>query len=208
MWPRCVSISRAMLLLVLAAPFLIAQALSPRRAILRPTPTAIVLVAVGVAFQVLAAMQPFLSRALVPLAFACGTAAFVSVAWTSTRRRMPPLLAGIGAVANLIPISIYGAMPVVRDSRLVVSSTEIDEPDLLSAKHTEIDLDLGWSEPASLLSDWIPLPWLNAVISIGDIFLFLAFLAIGLSARADHRAQAAPNVANSATEGSLESISS
>ena len=208
---RLKPIPRALLLRVMAAPLLLAQALSPRRSILRPTPAAIGLVAVAVVLQILAATQPDLARVLVPIAFALGTGAIVSVAWMSTGRRLPPTLAGVGAVMNLIPISIYGAMPVVRSSREAISDVAIAEPELLSAKHTEIDLGLGLAQPASLLSDWIAVPSLNAVISVGDIFLFLAFLAIGLSARADQRVerfQPAPNAAKSATEGSRERIAS
>ena len=108
---------------------------------------------------------------------------------------------------NLLPIAFDGAMPVVRDSREVISAQPIDEPELLSAKHTELDLELGLSNPLAWLSDWIPVPGLSAVISIGDVLLAAAFIAIGLSARADaRRVQAAPNAPNNATDGSLETI--
>ncbi len=192
-----------MLLALLAVPFLVAQALSPRRAILRIEPAAVVLLVCAVGLQLIAAVQPDIAYAAVPTSFLLGTLALTHVAWESSKRRLPAALAALGGTMNLIPITIYGAMPVVRSSREHVSATPIEEPELLSAKHVELDLQL-WPNPVSLLADWMPLPWINAVISPGDILLFGAFLVLGVHAArtTSPELQMAPNAANSATDGS------
>lgn len=172
-----------MLVFVLAVPFLVAQALSPHRAILRPTAPAIALVVAGVLLQVIAAIFDPVARLLVPSAFALGAIAVALVAWTSSQRFLSTWLAGLGGLANFIPIAVYGAMPVLVSSRKTISTEVLSEPDLLSAKHIELDIALGWSEPAAVLADWIPLPFLNAVVSIGDVLLIGAFLTLGLNAR-------------------------
>ncbi|MGI9606023.1 MAG: DUF5317 family protein [Acidimicrobiales bacterium] len=193
-----------MLLLVLAVPFLVGQALSPRRAILRPTAPAIVLVIAAVILQIVAALEPSAARLLVPSAFAIGTVAVASVVWTSCERATPTAFAALGGLMNVVPIAVYGAMPVITRSREAISSGAIDEPELLGAKHVELDLALSWSEPATLLADWLPVPFLSAVVSPGDILLAAAFLALGVHARrvAKEESQPAPNVPNMAVEGS------
>lgn len=178
-----------MYLVVLALPCIVGQLITPRRALLRIRPVAVTLLVVGVLFQVAAALAPATARTLVPLAFAAGLAAFTSVAWTSSRSRTATALAAGGALANLIPITIHGAMPVVVASRERLSAEAIREPLLVSAKHVEVDLDIGWNTPVTLLSDWIPIPSV-AIISFGDVLLAASFIAIGVAVRRQTRSEA------------------
>lgn len=128
-----------------------------------------------------------MSRVLVPAAFLPGALAFTSVAWTSSRSRVATGLAATGALWNLIPIAILGAMPVVARSRGVVAEEPIVESTWVSAKHQELRLESTADYVVGAFGDWIPLPGLGAVVSIGDIALISAFAAIGLSRRLEAR---------------------
>ncbi len=189
----------------LAAPYLLAQAISPRRAILRVEPASVVLLITAVGIQLAAALDPFVARIAVPVSFFLGTIAITLVAWASSHRRLPTGLALGGGLANLIPISVHGAMPVSISSRELVSTTPSDEPALLSAKHSEAIVELQWVDPSSWLADWIPLTWLNAVVSPGDVALLgaLFVLAVHSANVDDAQDHIAPYAENNADAGSF-----
>lgn len=177
-----------MVVVLLAAPCLLAQLIYPQKPLLRATPRAIVAVITAALVLLSASRLPGLSRVLVPSAFLLGGLALTSVAWTSSRSRIATGLAATGALCNLIPIAILGAMPVVVRSRSVVAAEPIVESTWVSAKHQELRLASFGDYVLGAFGDWIPLPGLGAVVSMGDIVLIAALVAIGLS----HRSQARP----------------
>jgi len=167
----------------LLAPCFAAQTLNPREPVLRSTAASTGLVLLAVAVQLFGNFQPSTSRFCVPGAFVLGLIAIIWIMWQSTRSPLVASLAGLGALANTVPILVYGAMPVRRASRESFSASELHEAAAVSAKHVEMDLTLTLSDPISLLCDWIPLPFASAVISIGDIAIVLAFVGLGLNVR-------------------------
>lgn len=190
-------------LVTFLVPCLLAQTFCPRHPVLEAPLRAKGLVAAAVAVQLAANAQPELARLLVPAAFLLGTLAITWILWVSSRSRWVAGLAGAGAVANLIPIARYGAMPVRRSSREMVSPNELHESAIIAAKHVDMDVTLSLVDPLQFLTDWIPLPFLDAVISIGDVLIVAAFVGLGLAVRRRLVDQPAPNAAKRATSGLL-----
>jgi len=142
---------------------------------------AVALVAVAVACQLAVTAAPIgSSRVLVPLSFALGAMALCRVLWTSSHDRLLTTIGGIGAVLNLLPIAVYGAMPVVAASRAMVESAPIVEPTLVAAKHVEVD---SVAFPIGLAADWLPVPGLDAVASPGDVLLLVALVMLAIRRR-------------------------
>jgi len=165
------------IVLMAIVPWAIARLLRGGGPVLVVPVDAKVMVAVGVASQMVAGLQPDRAAGLVPLAFAIGTVAVVRVFWASSHRRWLTVLAGAGAVANFIPIARYGAMPVLAEARHAVGPAEAVEPRVLGAKHVTVDTVEGWILP---FVDFIAVPAINAVVSVGDVLLLAGFVALGL----------------------------
>lgn len=181
---------------VVAVPSLVAHALAPGRPILQTDWKTQFVIGAAVACQLIAAQWSSASFVLVPLSFLGGTIAIVRVVSASADQALLTWMAGIGGVANLIPIARHGAMPVRAASREAVSTTSLTEPSLMASKHLDMPVELRWQDPASLLTDWIPLPGLNGVISVGDVLLLGAFLGLGLRVRTRQALPKAPNMAS------------
>lgn len=135
---------------------------------------------------------------LVPMAFAFGTLALVRVLARSSRSVVVPALGGLGALANLVPIAVHGAMPVRSGARRILSDIPASEPALLATKHREVD-----ASPVMWLADHIPVavPGLAAVVSPGDLVLVVAFVVLGLDQRRTRRGSR-PGVRHRPTCGS------
>ncbi|MFV0523576.1 MAG: DUF5317 family protein [Acidimicrobiales bacterium] len=189
----------------LMIPGLSGQLMCRARPGLRMRPAQMVLLAVAVAVQLTAGRFPAAARYLVPLSFVLGTVLIVSIFWSTGRRVAPAVVASVGATLNTIPIVRWGAMPVEAGSRAAAMTGPIREPGLLAGKHQELLVAGSWRDPSTLLVDRIPVPFAHAVISVGDIVLFVAFILLACSVRASRpeRDQAAVKAENRATDGSL-----
>lgn len=135
---------------------------------------------------VAAAGVPQVGRVTVPMSFAIGSIAMVVFLRRLTESRLIALLGGAGCALNVLPIVAYGAMPVSKAARKVIHSEALREPSVVAAKHVEI----ASGERLVWLGDTIPVPPLQAVISIGDVLLYATFALVGLSALAKRLAEA------------------
>lgn len=167
----------------IAAPILVAWALSHGALQLRVDRISLLLLAFGVGC-LLGAGALDQSRVLVPVAFASGTAALGRIVYATTKSRATTTLAVAGATANLIPISVVGAMPVSPRMRSLISDVPINEGGVTSVKHQEIEPE-WW---LAAFSDVIPVPGLQAVISLGDLMLVAALVWSGRQCLASARA--------------------
>lgn len=168
------------LVLSMMVPFAIAH-LVAGRAVLLLSPIARRMVVVAVACQLSAVVAaPGVIRVVVPCSFALGAVALSLVLWQSSRDLVVTSMGAVGAVLNFIPIAAFGAMPVLKRSRAVVSEQALIEPSLISAKHIEVE---SLTFPLGLAADWIPLPVITGVISPGDVLLLGAILLLGVRSR-------------------------
>lgn len=103
--------------------------------------------------------------------------ALVLVFVVLNRRHLGLLIAGVGVVANLLVISLNGAMPVSLDA---VGKSDADTRTEISddAKHELLDGETA----VAPLSDVIRLPWPRIVVSVGDLLLALGIGVLGYSA--------------------------
>ena len=165
---------------MLCVPVLIVQAVAGRKPLLVVSPIASLCVLAAVLLQIAGAIEPTAARTLVPASFALGACAAAWTAWLSSRSAAATGLITIGCVANLVPIAVYGAMPVAPGALAQLGATHSPEPSLLSAKHAGArDLD-GLMH---LLSDSIAVPAVGAVVSLGDVIIVAAFAVIGATHR-------------------------
>jgi len=167
---------------VFAVPCLVAQIISAGRPVLRPDARSLALVACAVLCQLAVPIVPGWARILLPLSFGLGTLAMIRIVWNSSRQIAPTIFAGTGALFNLAPIAWFGSMPVHSAGRARIQSTPLVEPDLIAAKHVDMDFTVHWTNPISLLTDWIAIPAFNAMVSLGDLLLVIAFFLLGAMA--------------------------
>lgn len=163
--------------LTLAMPCALAQVASGSTPLFQVRRNAAALLGAAVLAQVLAANPAAPARVLVPASFALGTAALAAILRSSGAQCATTTVGVVGGVANLVPIAVHGAMPVLASSRRAVSSHEANEPALMATKHVEVE---AISEAIVLFSDWIPVPRLGAVISVGDVLLVIALAMLAV----------------------------
>lgn len=162
-------------LLVIAAPILIFQMAIPSRPLLVGTRAVLILATGAVSVQFWASLRVSMAPILVPIACMLGFVALVMCVQSSSSKRLPVWLAGVGAGCNFIPIALYGAMPVGGSSRYIVTDSPIAESWVTANKHIEVDLD---SEGAvRLLADIIPISPIG-IVSIGDLLIIAAFASL------------------------------
>jgi hypothetical protein len=114
--------------------------------------------------------------ALVVAAFAIGAIGLVRVFAATSRSRLLAGVAGVGCLANIVPIVAFGAMPVSVAARRTMSSRPAAEPAVFAAKHVETVTN----SQIARLGDVIAVPMLRAVVSVGDVVVLVAFLCLGV----------------------------
>jgi hypothetical protein len=113
---------------------------------------------------------------LVASSFMCGTIGLVRVVRATSGSRLLGSLAGAGGLANIVPIAVYGAMPVSAAARERLSPVAIAEPSMFDVKHTEVVASAG----VARLGDVVPIPAIGAVVSVGDVVLLVTFVIVGV----------------------------
>lgn len=109
-------------------------------------------------------------------AFVIGAMALVRVIAATSHSRTLAGVAGVGCLANILPIVAFGAMPVSTAARRTLSATPATEPALFAAKHVEVAAGGGIAQ----LGDVISVSSLRAIVSVGDVVVLCAFVGLGL----------------------------
>jgi len=133
------------------------------------------LVAAGACLAVDRIARPGAAPFLVA-AFVIGAMGLVRVIAATSHSRTLAGVAGVGCLANILPIVAFGAMPVSTAARRTVSATPANEPALFAAKHVEVAAGGGLAR----LGDVISVSSLRAVVSVGDIVVLGAFVGLGI----------------------------
>lgn len=163
------------LLLPLILPTILFQLLTGRRPLLVLTPIASVLLLAGLSAQGLAAYTSGFDGVLVRIAFVCGLSA-IALLFRASGSAISAWLATGGAAMNALPVLVYGAMPVGANAVLTASgSMSGSEASLTAPKHVIVD---SLNSSIALFCDVIPVPNLNLVVSVGDLFVVVAFLIL------------------------------
>lgn len=137
------------------------------------------LVFVGLGIQLVAELaaafwSPSLRSGGKGLAILLVSYAFI-IAFMVQNRGLPgALLVGAGLAANLIVIAVNGGMPVSVRAANIAGIPDIESYLGIAIKHRPMTA----STPLAFLGDWIPLPYLRKVISIGDILLAMGVFVL------------------------------
>lgn len=164
------------LVFALIVPTVVLQTLAGRKPLLTISSTAGVFVGLGAVAQTLAATTTGHDWWLVRAAFVFGTLGLATTFWSSGSR-LAFFTATAGAMMNLVPILTFGAMPVARHQVERFAPGAGSESALTAPKHQITDFT---DDPVWLLADVVPIEPLQAVISLGDIFLVAGFALLSL----------------------------
>jgi hypothetical protein len=91
-------------------------------------------------------------------------------------------LTAAGWAANSLPIAALGGMPVSRRALLAAGMGRVDVARGHLGKHLAVAGAPGLPHGWLLLGDWIPVPWLQSVISPGDVLMALGIASVVLVA--------------------------
>lgn len=167
------------LLIPLVLPILVLQALAGRRPLLMIGPVSALLIALAASSQVAAAITDGFDHVFVRAAFIFGLVALGVVFRSSTPSRAAFGLAVTGAALNLVPVLIFGSMPVPGHAAVAATSgSAMTESAITAPKHL-VGFDVGG--PIALLSDVIAIPVLHAAVSVGDVLVIAGFVVLAVS---------------------------
>ncbi|MFV0523255.1 MAG: DUF5317 family protein [Acidimicrobiales bacterium] len=165
-------------LLMLVVPLVVLQVIVGARPLFDVGRRDAGVLAVAVALQVSAVHPAVPGRVVVPASFAAGVVAAIGVVRRSTSSPWARALIVGGAVLNLVPIGMRGAMPVSPAAMVSLAATGSDEPVWMASKH-QLDSSAG---VVGVLSDSIVVGSV-AIVSVGDVALALGLVLLAWSRR-------------------------
>jgi len=114
-------------------------------------------------------------RLLLPTTYVLGAVVFGRALLAGTGRRNIAMVGLLGGLMNAIPIAVVGHMPTA----LAADADELGrEPFFAAGKHGHDSV----TGPLRILTDWVQLDQLQAIVSLGDIAMLVALLWAGVSA--------------------------
>lgn len=169
-----------MLVVAMVAPILVAQLLSGFRLQLRLTRTNVVTLLMAGVLYALAFGGDHIARVLVPMSVALGGCVLWSVLRRSSTSIAPPTVCAIGTIGNFIPMAMTGAMPV-DEQALAGFRPTATEPLLSTVRHNPVALE-DLRAPIALLSDVLRIPFIDAIVSVGDILILAGMIMLAVQA--------------------------